>query len=51
VDIPEFIEDWPNVPTLAKKKYMKRREQMKPNALDEDLCDLQRREVDDRKYT
>jgi hypothetical protein len=31
--IPEFIEDFPDVLTLAKKKNMKRREQAKPNAL------------------
>jgi hypothetical protein len=34
-DIPEFIRDLPNVLTLAKKKNMKRRDQTKPNALDE----------------
>jgi hypothetical protein len=45
--IPECIEDLPDVPTLAKKKNMKRREQTKPNALDEDQCDVQRREDDD----
>jgi hypothetical protein len=35
VDIPEFLEDLPDVLTLAKKK-MKRREQAKLHALDED---------------
>jgi hypothetical protein len=35
-DIPEFLDDLPDVLTLAKKKNMKRREQTKPNALDED---------------
>jgi hypothetical protein len=34
-DIPEFIEDLPDVLILAKKKNMKRREQTEPNALDE----------------
>jgi hypothetical protein len=33
--------------TLAKTKNMKRREQTKPNALDEDQCEVQRSEVDD----
>jgi hypothetical protein len=33
--------------TLAKKKIMKRREQAKPNALDEDHCEASRSEVDD----
>jgi hypothetical protein len=33
-DIPEFIEDLPDVLTLAKEKNMKRREQTKSNALD-----------------
>jgi hypothetical protein len=33
--------------TLAKKKNMKRREQTKPNALDEDQCELQRSEDED----
>jgi hypothetical protein len=44
-DIPEFIEDLPNVLTLAKKK--KRREQTKQNALAEDQCEVQRSEDDD----
>jgi hypothetical protein len=35
-DIPEFIEDLPNMLALAKKIYMKRREQAKLHALDED---------------
>jgi hypothetical protein len=46
-DIPEFIEDLPDVLTLAKKKNMKRREQTKPNALNEDQCVVQRSEVGD----
>jgi hypothetical protein len=33
-DIPEFIEDLPDVLTLAKKSNKKRREKAKPNALD-----------------
>jgi hypothetical protein len=49
-DIPEFIEDLPNMLTLAKIKNMKRRErnveQTKPNALDEDQCEVQRSEYD-----
>jgi hypothetical protein len=45
-DIPEFIDDLTDVLTLAKKK-MKRREQTKPNALDEDQCELQRSEDED----
>jgi hypothetical protein len=49
-DIPEFIEDLPDVPTLAKKKNMKRREQAKPNALDEYQCELQQGEGDDRDH-
>jgi hypothetical protein len=32
-DIPEFIEDLPDVLTLAKKKNIKRREQAKLHAL------------------
>jgi hypothetical protein len=46
-DIPEFIEDLPDVLTLAKKKIMKRREQTKPNALDKDQSEVKRIEVDD----
>jgi hypothetical protein len=42
--IPEFIEDLPDVLALAKKKYMKRREQAKLHALDEDKIDVQRGE-------
>jgi hypothetical protein len=45
-DIPEFIEDLLNVPPLAKRKDMKRREQTKPNALDEYQCEVQRSEDD-----
>jgi hypothetical protein len=44
-DIPEFIEDLPDVLTLAKK--MKRREQTKLHALDEDQCEVQRSEDND----
>jgi hypothetical protein len=46
-DIPEFIEDLPDVLSLAKKKNMKRREQAKLHALDEDQSEVQRGEVDD----
>jgi hypothetical protein len=46
-DIPEFIEDLPDVLTLAKKKNMKRREQAKLHALDEDQCEVQRSEGGD----
>jgi hypothetical protein len=46
-DIPEFIEDLPDVLALAKKKIMKRREQVKLHALDEDQSDVQRGEHDD----
>jgi hypothetical protein len=41
-EIPEFIEDLPDVLSLAKNKNMKRREQTKPNALDEYQSELQR---------
>jgi hypothetical protein len=46
-DIPEFIEDLPDVLALAKKENMKRREQAKLDALDEDQSDVQRGKVDD----
>jgi hypothetical protein len=46
-DIPEFIEDLPDVLTLAKQKNMKRREQTKPSALDEDQCEAQQSENED----
>jgi hypothetical protein len=46
-DIPEFIEDWPNVLTLAKRKNVKRREQAKLHTLDEDQSEEQRGEDDD----
>jgi hypothetical protein len=46
-DIPEFIEDLTDVLALAQKKNMKRREQAKLHALDEDQSDVQRGEVDD----
>jgi hypothetical protein len=45
-DIQELNEDLPDVLPLAKKKDMKRREQTKPNALDEDQCEVQRSEGD-----
>jgi hypothetical protein len=45
-DIPEFIEDLPDVLTLARKKNMKRREQAKLHALDEDQSAVQRGEGD-----
>jgi hypothetical protein len=47
VDIPAFIEDLPNVLTLAKKENQKRREQTMSNALDQEQCELQQSEVDD----
>jgi hypothetical protein len=46
-DIPEFIEDLPDVLALVKKKNIKRREQAKLHALDEDQSDVQRCEHDD----
>jgi hypothetical protein len=46
-DTPEFIEDLPDVLTLAKKKNMKRREQAKLHALAEDQSEVQRVEDDD----
>jgi hypothetical protein len=45
--IPEFIEDLPDVLALEKKKNMKRREQAKLHALDEDQSEVQRGEHDD----
>jgi hypothetical protein len=45
-DIPEFIEDMPDVLPLAQKKNMTRREQTKPNALDKNQCEVQRSEDD-----
>jgi hypothetical protein len=49
-DIPEFIEDLPNVLTLAKKKSMKRRVQKKPNTLGENQCEEQRSEDEDGEH-
>jgi hypothetical protein len=49
-DIPKFIEDLPDVLALAKKKNMKRREQAKLHALDEDQSDVQQGVVDDRDH-
>jgi hypothetical protein len=49
-DIPDFIEDLPDVLTLARKRYMKRREQAKLHALDKDQSELQRGEVDERDH-
>jgi hypothetical protein len=46
-DSPEFIEDLPDMQPLAKKNIMKRREQMKPNALDREQFELQRSEDGD----
>jgi hypothetical protein len=46
-DIPEFIEDLPDVLTLAKKNNMKCREQAKLHALDEYQLEVQRGEDDD----
>jgi hypothetical protein len=45
--ITESIEGLPNVLPLAKKKNMKRREQTKPKALDEDQYEVQQSEDDD----
>jgi hypothetical protein len=45
--IPEFIEDLPDVLALAKKNNIKRREQAKLHALDEDQSDVQQGEHDD----
>jgi hypothetical protein len=41
-DIPEFIEDLPDVLALAKKNNIKRREQAKLHALYEDHSEVQR---------
>jgi hypothetical protein len=49
-DIPECIEDLPDVLTLAKKKNMKRREQTNPSALDEDQSVVQRGGDDDGEH-
>jgi hypothetical protein len=49
-DIPEFIEDLPDVLALAKNKNMKRREQAKLHALDEDQSDIQRSEDDEGEH-
>jgi hypothetical protein len=49
-DISEFIEAIPNVLPLAKKNIMKRQEQTKPNALDEDQYEVQRSEDDDEDH-
>jgi hypothetical protein len=46
-DIPSCIEDLPDVLSLAKKQNKKRREQTKPNELDEDQCEVQRGEHDE----
>jgi hypothetical protein len=48
--IPEFTEDLPDVLALANKKNMKRREQAKLHALDEDQSDVQQGEVDDWEH-
>jgi hypothetical protein len=45
-DIPESIEDLPDVLTLQEKKNMKRRDKTKPNALDKDQCGVQWSEED-----
>jgi hypothetical protein len=45
--VPEFIEDLPDGLALAKKKNMKRREQAKLHALEENQSDVQRSEDDD----
>jgi hypothetical protein len=48
--ILECIEDLPNVLALAKKKNMKRREQAKSHALDEDQRESQRSEDEDGNH-
>jgi hypothetical protein len=48
-DVPDCIEDLPDMLPLAKEKDMKRREQTNPNALDENQCEVQRSE-DDHEY-
>jgi hypothetical protein len=48
--IPDFIEDLPDVLALAKKKNMKRREQARLHALDEDQSDVHRGEHDDGNH-
>jgi hypothetical protein len=49
-DIPEFIEDLPDVLALAKEKNMKRREQAKLHALEKDQTEVQRGEHDDGEH-
>jgi hypothetical protein len=49
-DTSEFIEDLPDVLTLAKKNNTKRREQTKPKSLDEDQYEVQHSEGDDRDH-
>jgi hypothetical protein len=49
-DIPEFIQELPDVLTLAQKNKIKLQEQAKPNAPNEDQCEVQRSEVDDGDY-
>jgi hypothetical protein len=49
-DIPEFIEDLPDVLAQAKKKYMRRREQAKLHALDEDQSEVRRGQDDDGNH-
>jgi hypothetical protein len=48
--ISEITEHLPDVLPLAKKKNIKRRVQTKPNALDEDQCEVQRIEIDDGEH-
>jgi hypothetical protein len=50
-DIPELIEDLPDVLALAKGKNTKKREQIKPSVLDQDQCGLQQSEGDDEIMT
>jgi hypothetical protein len=49
-DIPEFIEDLPDVLILAKGKNIKQREQITPSVLDQDQYGVQRSEDDDEHH-
>jgi hypothetical protein len=46
-DIPEFIEDFPDVLPLAKGNNKKKREKIKPSVIDQDQCGVLRSEGDD----
>jgi hypothetical protein len=47
VDVPEFIDDLPDMLTLAKGKNMKQEEQIKRSVPDQDQCGVQCSEDDD----